>query len=75
MSETTTKDAPPGEALADDLLWGIKAIAAEIRRSERQTFHLVDTAAIPAAKVGGRIVASRTRLREHFNALIGAGRP
>jgi hypothetical protein len=58
------------EPLRDDLIWGIRGIAEEIGKSERQAFHMVDTGAIPAAKVGGRVVASRARLREHFRALL-----
>jgi hypothetical protein len=69
VSELNAKDAP-AESLRDDLIWGIKGIAEEIGKSERQAFHLVDTGAIPAAKVGGRIVASRSRLRSHFRALL-----
>jgi hypothetical protein len=73
VSEMNAKDAA-GEPLRDDLIWGIRGIAEEIGKSERQAFHLVDTGAIPAAKVGGRIVASRARLREHFRALLDAER-
>ena len=64
----------PHEPLRDDLVWGIKAIADEIGKTPRQAFHLVDTGAIPAAKIGGRIVARRTRLREHFRALLDSAR-
>jgi hypothetical protein len=73
MSELGTKDLAT-EPLRDDLIWGIRGIAEEIGKSERQAFHLVDTGQIPAAKVGGRIVASRARLREHFRALLNAAR-
>ena len=68
------ENAAPHEPLRDDLVWGIKAIADEIGKTPRQAFHLVDTGAIPAAKIGGRIVASRTRLREHFRALLDSAR-
>jgi hypothetical protein len=73
MSELGSKDAL-SESLRDDLIWGIRGIAAEIGKSERQAFHLIDTGQIPAAKVGGRIVASRSRLRQHFEALLDGGR-
>jgi hypothetical protein len=73
MSDLGTKEATI-EPLRDDLIWGIRGIAAEIGKSERQAFHLVDTGAIPASKIGGRIVASRARLREHFRALLNAAR-
>jgi hypothetical protein len=52
MSDLGTKNAP-AEPLRDDLIWGIRGIAEEIGKSERQAFHLVDSEAIPAAKVGG----------------------
>jgi hypothetical protein len=35
-------------------VWGVKAIAAVIGRGERATFHLLETNALPARKVGGR---------------------
>ncbi len=73
MSELGTREAG-AEALRDDLIWGIRGIAEEIGKSERQAFHLVDTGQIPAAKVGGRVVASRARLREHFRALLDGAR-
>jgi hypothetical protein len=45
-----------------DLLWGCKAIADAIERTERDTFHLLETGAIPSQKVGGKWCASRARL-------------
>ena len=71
MSGLDTKTSEP---LRDDLIWGIRGIAEEIGKSERQAFHLVDTGQIPTAKIGGRIVASRLRLREHFRALLEGAR-
>jgi hypothetical protein len=49
-----------------DLLWGAAAIAATLNRTARQTFHLLEAGELPARKVGGRWVASRKALREHF---------
>jgi hypothetical protein len=69
--ENATKDAP-SEPLRDDLLWGIREIAKEIGRSERQTFHLASTGQIPVGKIGGRHVASRSKLRARFaTAVLG----
>lgn len=51
-----------------DVLWEVAAIAAVIGRTERQTFHLLSTGQLPAKKVGGRWVASRTKL---ISYLIG----
>ena len=73
MSELGTGQAAVAP-LRDDLVWGIRGIAEEIGKSERQAFHLIDTGQIPAAKVGGRVVASRARLREHFRALLDGSR-
>jgi hypothetical protein len=57
------------ESLGSDLIWGVSALAKEIGKTERQTYHLVETRQIPAGKTGGFIVASRRRLRAHFEAL------
>jgi len=60
---TTSIDADAEEY---DLLWGVKAIAKPIKRTERQTFHMLTRGELPAKKVGGRWVASRKKLREFF---------
>jgi hypothetical protein len=62
-------DPPP---LHNDLVWGVQAIASEIGRTPRQTFHLIAAGTIPTGKAGGRIFASRSRLRQHFEALLRA---
>jgi hypothetical protein len=48
------------------LLWGATAIAAALGLTRRQTFHLLESGAIPARKVGGRWVAERTVLHQYF---------
>jgi len=63
-------DMPP---LADDLIRGIKGIAKALNRTERQTFHLVETKQIPVGKLGGRHVASLAVLRRHLAAITGGG--
>ncbi len=57
-----------GEETSGDfeLIWGAAAIAREIRRTERQTNHLLATGKLPAQKVGNRYVAERGKLRRHF---------
>ena len=57
--------------LAGDLLWGVKGIAVEIDRTERQTYHLLTTGQLPAQLVGGRWVASRSGLRQRFAQVLG----
>jgi hypothetical protein len=60
--------------LAEDLIWGAKAIAADIGRTERQTYHLLSNNQLPAQVIGGKWVASRRALRHHFaQRLAGAG--
>lgn len=63
MRETLT---PPERAVHDDLLWGTEAIATEIGRPLRATFHLLANGRIPARKIGRTWVASRAALREFF---------
>lgn len=49
-----------------DLIWGAEAIGKAIGLSPRQAFHLLEKGELPARKSGGKWVASRRRLREHF---------
>jgi hypothetical protein len=58
-------------ALGGDLLWGVKGIAAEIDRTERQTYHMLVTGQLPAQLIGGRWVASRSGLRQRFAQVLG----
>jgi hypothetical protein len=53
MAKTTT----------DDVLWGVKAIAEYVRRSQRQTYYLIERKIIPANKAGHRtIVAFKSKI-------------
>lgn len=55
----------PDEQL--DLVWGIEAIAKLIGRTDRQTYHMVQTGSLPMVKqVGQRYVASRAKLVAFF---------
>jgi hypothetical protein len=60
--------------LGDDLIWSTPAIAKELRLPVRQTQHLVMTRVIPTGKVGGRVVASRRKLREFLESAV-SGEP
>lgn len=44
-------------------LWGARAIGAEIGKTARQAFHLLETGVIPGRKVGGQWVSERGKLR------------
>ena len=57
----------------DDLIWGVTAIAAEIRRSERQTYHLIQTKQIPTQKVGAIHAARRSKLLARLLGEDGGG--
>jgi hypothetical protein len=50
------------ELPATDLVWGCGAIGKIINRNNRQTFHLLESGALPTKKVGHRWVASCRRL-------------
>jgi hypothetical protein len=54
-----------------DIVWGAAAIAAVIRRNERQTFYMLETGALPAKKIGKQWVASRQKLIEALTGKPG----
>jgi len=58
---------------ADDLLYGVPAIAAFIGRTERDTYYDIDQGRLPVGRWGTRYVASNSRLRALF-ADITSGR-
>jgi hypothetical protein len=62
-------DANPGQRVADDLLWGVDAIAKEIGQPVRQVYRKLEQGQLPAGKSGSIWIASRQRLREHFHKL------
>jgi excisionase family DNA binding protein len=50
-----------------DLIWGVAEIAKLIGRTERQTYHMIQSGHLPAVKqVGERYVASRQKLIAFF---------
>ena len=53
-----------------DLLWGVDAIAKEINRTHRQTYHQLETGQLPARKQAGRWCASRVGLRTFFADIL-----
>jgi hypothetical protein len=55
-----------------DLVWGAKAIAAELNCNQRQAFWLLETKKNPAKKCGRLWVASRKQLRQFFAATEAA---
>ena len=51
-----------------DLLWGAKAIADFLGISEQQVFYQADRGYLPVTRQGRILAASKSRLRQHFNA-------
>ena len=56
-----------------DLIWGVKAIAAEINQTPRQAHYQLERGLLPGGQQGERWVASRKALQEHF-AKLTAGK-
>ena len=59
----------------DDLLWGVRAIAADINQPERKTVYMLERGLLPGGKVGARWVASRSAIAEHFRRLTSPAPP
>jgi hypothetical protein len=60
--------------VADDIIEGAEAIAAFIwgrvtRNRVKRVFYLADRRLIPVGKLGRRLVASKAKLRRHFDNL------
>jgi hypothetical protein len=55
--------------LAEDLIEGATAIAAELNVKPRRAFQLMETKAIPAFKLAGTWFARRSTLRAHIERL------
>ena len=55
--------------LASDLIWGARAIATECGLTLRQAQHQLDRKLLPAGKQGRTWVASKQRLRQHFETV------
>lgn len=63
MNEPAEIRAVPAP-LADDLLDGVAAIAAEIGRTKRQTYHLLEGGLLPGCfKLGGKWAGARSQIR------------
>jgi hypothetical protein len=58
--------------LSSDLVWGVRPISVVLGRTERATYHMLVNGQLPAQLVGGRWVASKTGLRQHFSKALGA---
>jgi hypothetical protein len=59
--------------LGEDLLRGVKSIAAFINEDERSTYHKLASGQLPGGKEGAQWVASKQVLRGHY-ARITSGK-
>ena len=50
----------------DRPLWGARAIGAEIDRTERQAFYMLESGHLPGTKVGKTWVSTPRKLRERI---------
>jgi hypothetical protein len=57
--------------VGEDILWGVRAIATELRRPERAVYLMLSRRELPARLLNGKWCASRSALRRHFAALLG----
>ena len=57
-----------------DLLYGVESIAAYLKMTRRQVYHLHDQGHIPTFKVGGKVCARPTALAAYFAAQEAAAR-
>jgi hypothetical protein len=57
------------EAVADDALEGVEAIARYLGLASRRTTYLLERGLLPAGKLGTRWVASKKRLSRHYAEL------
>jgi hypothetical protein len=58
--------------LNDDTLWGAKEIGAYIKQTARQAHYQLQNKLIPGGQIGGKWVASRKALDEHFRAVTSS---
>ncbi len=75
-TDTAIPNGPPPDGMsariADDLLVGADAIAEEIGVPRRRVYNLVEKGLLPCIHEGATIVASRSRLRQHYASMLGA---
>jgi hypothetical protein len=59
-------NVPETHDVGIDLIWEVAEIAKIIKRTQRQTFHMLSSGQLPAKKVGNRWVAERGKLIRFF---------
>jgi hypothetical protein len=72
MSNQGNATTLPAETLGDDILRGVKAIAAFTGEPERRVHYLLEKQLLPAGQMGRIWTASKRTLREHYARVTGA---
>lgn len=57
---------PSNDSDLDAILWGAKAIGAEVNLRERQAFYKLEAGHLPGKKVGGIWTSTPRQLRERI---------
>ena len=52
-----------------DVIWGVQEIARRIKRTDRQTFHMLAEGHLPGKKVGGRWCTTESALNAFFREI------
>lgn len=63
----------PAATITDDALRGVVEIADFIGERRRRTFYLCERGLIPVGKLGSRWIASKTKLRAHYDKITSGG--
>lgn len=66
---TTLEAQKQAERLADDLLIGARAIAAELGVEVHAVYYIAKTGTLPIGRIGKNLIASRSKLRRAALAL------
>ena len=61
------------DGLSEDRLEGATAIAEFLGTTRRRAFQLCERKLIPCGREGGRLIASKRALREHYAKLTRGG--
>jgi hypothetical protein len=72
MEQDTTRH-PLAESIADDILRGARAIASFLGEDKRRVFYLAERGIVPIGREGKNLVASKRRLRQHYDGLTAGG--
>jgi hypothetical protein len=59
------------DTLGTDLLKGMPEIARFLNEPERRAYYLCEKGLIPVGKLGATWIASKTKLRRHYDKLTG----